>query len=73
MLVEPVSAAPLRAMRTPAATAFGVSLTGGAGSAAASVPPLAAAADARDRSRTSCWKTGSLVYWAMPMARVNGR
>ena len=32
----------------PAATAFGVSLTGGAGSAAASVPPLAEAADARD-------------------------
>ena len=38
-LDDPVIAAPLRAMRTPAATAFGVSLTGGRGAPAAASHP----------------------------------
>ena len=60
--LAPVSGPPLRAMLIPAATVFGVRRTASAG-------PRAAPA----RSRTSCWKTGSLVYCAIPSPRVNGR
>ena len=64
----PVSAAPLRAIWMPAATVFGVIRTGAAAAETVEGSPVA-----RTRSRTSCWNTGSLVYWAMPMPRVNGR
>ena len=65
----PVSAAPLRAIVMPAATDLRCQLDLRAARGLA----VRRTREARTRSRTSSWNTGSLVYWAMPMPRVNGR
>ena len=68
----PVSGAPLRAILTPAAIAFGVSFTGG-GASAAVAEPVEAPLKRAPAPATSSWNTGSLVYCAIPIPRVNGR
>src|SRR5699024_1712010 len=64
-LRDPVSADPFRAIVTPAATAFRVIRTDGTADPSPGW--------FRARRATSSLNTGSVVYWAMPNPRTNGK